>query len=188
MGMINTTQDILGYHFVPFDSIHCPGNYLKVDENNEIINSTITVDNIYQFNEEYLNASEEERIEKGLTNGITASSIYNVLECLFYNPTDTSPNPQYYYYAFNPDYERVKVEEGAEIKKDGTVYYYYDTISKAYRLANAATYNNEDADGNSTDSTAYYTRINRWELKELKFESEDSIYALIAAIHRLLGT
>lgn len=154
IGMMNTTQDLLGYHFIPLAEPHIEGA--------QIIEPTMLTVTLEPDN--------------GVEN-YTAE--YQVLDCLFYQTVDHKL--RYYQYAFDPIYTVTDtVDENGE--------YYYLGEDDLYHLANAATYTAKDADGKSLNYETYYTRSNRWTLKALDWQSEDSLYALINNIHKIIGT
>lgn len=154
IGMMNTTQDLLGYHFIPLAEPHIEGAQIT-----EPTMLTVTLEP-----------------DHGVEN-YTAE--YQVLDCLFYQTVDHKL--RYYQYAFDPIYTVTDtVDENGE--------YYYLGEDDLYHLANAATYTAKDADGKPLNYETYYTRSNRWTLKALDWQSEDSLYALINNIHKIIGT
>ena len=160
MGMINTTRDLLGYYFIPIGTEgHIKDKIIDKAQN-------VTV-----------------RLNPG--NGVAEyTESYPVLNCLFYDkPAGNAPITNYYHYAYTPDYGQ-PVTEIDENKK----YYYKDAETGEFRRANIAVHGAQDADGNALTHGEYYLRKDRWTLVPLQYEMEDSLYALIAAIHNLLGT
>lgn len=164
MGMINTTQDLLGYYFIPLGTDgHVVNNSITESKTN------VTMPVIYEYDP-----------ENPLTDKDYPS--YPVLSCLFYEKLENDLTT-YYCYSYDPVYHPFT----GESLNENTVYYYKDE-NNIYHLANPATYNNADANGNNTQFSTYYTRSDRWTLMPLEIQTEDSLYALIAAIHKLIGT
>lgn len=158
MGMLNTTQDLLGYYFIPIGTQnHIEGNEITSAQN-------ITIELIPE-------------------NGVAPyTASYPVLSCLFYDkPEGNAPIKNYYHYKYDPTYTEI-------IPEDPNKDYYYQTDDGLFRRANISTYGAADANGNKLDYDKYYERHDRWVLASLEYEMEDSIYALIAAIHNLMGT
>ena len=158
MGMLNTTQDLLGYYFIPIGTEnHIEGNEITSAQN-------VTIELIQE-------------------NGVASyTATYPVLSCLFYDkPEGNAPVKNYYHYKYDPTYTEIIPEDPG---KD----YYYQTDDGLFRRANISTYGAVDANGNKLDYDKYYERHDRWILTPLEYEMEDSIYALIAAIHNLMGT
>jgi hypothetical protein len=159
IGMINTTQDILGYYFVPTDDTH--------KENHVIENKNTSV-----------------TIVLNQDNNITSyAATYPALNCLFYTPVDPGqPITQYFHYAYTPDYEPA-------VPTDKTLTYYYKDEKGIFHIANIATYQALNADNETIPYyDTYYIRKDKWTLVPLENEVEDSIYALIAEIHNIIGT
>lgn len=158
MGMLNTTQDLLGYYFIPIGTQnHIEGHEITSAQN-------IIVELIQE-------------------NGVASyTATYPILSCLFYDkPEGNAPVKNYYHYKYDPTYTEIIPENP---NKD----YYYKTDDGLFRRANISTYGATDANGNSLEYAKYYERHDRWVLTSLEYEMEDSIYALIAAIHNLMGT
>lgn len=160
IGMMNTMQDLLGYYFIPLGT---QGHNLGNSITDSTITVTPTIDYKYSF--------------KG---DIPTDIAYPVLSCLFYKQQDGKT--QYYHYAYKPEY--TPFESSLEENKT----YYYCDDAGVYHLANPKTYNNLTADGKSTKMSTYYTREDKWILTELVAQTEDSLYSLIAEIHKILGT
>ena len=158
MGMLNTTQDLLGYYFIPIGTQnHIEGHEITSAQN-------ITVELIQE-------------------NGVASyTATYPVLSCLFYDkPEGNAPVKNYYHYKYDPTYTET-------IPTDPNKDYYYKTNDGLFRRANISTYGATDANGNRLEYAKYYERHDRWILSSLEYEMEDSVYALIAAIHNLMGT
>ena len=158
MGMINTTQDLLGYYFVPTNQIHYQGSSITNGD------TTVTV----TLNQEH---------EAG-----TYNATYPVLKCLFYTPVENNgPIHQYFHYAYTPTYESAE-------PIDNTITYYYKDENDVYHWANPATYQALNANNEDVSYGTYYKRNDKWTLVPLEREAEDSIYAIIAEIHNIIGT
>lgn len=169
MGMINTTQDLLGYHFIKLEEPHIEGAQI---EEPTFITVTLNPDHNIDFYEK----------EEHTINSYEAT--YEVLDCLFYTQ-DAAGRIDYYQYAYDPIYD-----PATEIGENGK--YYYKTVdekgNEIFCLANAATYTAKDANGKALNYETYYTRGDRWTLKKLEWQTEDSLYALINNIHKIIGT
>ena len=168
IGMINTTQDLLGYHFVPFNAEHY---YTDKTNYSEIVNS-----------------NPEIEITLNYDNGIKAQTIkYPALNCLFYNEAEQVSNTGiYYHYAYAPDYEVVP----NPINPESTETYYYKDENGIFHIANKANQDAENADGESIEPlyNTYYTQVPRWIMQPLMVEDHDTIYGILNQIHKLLGT
>lgn len=158
MGMLNTTQDLLGYYFIP------------IGTQNDIEGNEIT-------------SAQNITIELIPENGVAPyTATYPILSCLFYDkPEGNAPVKNYYHYKYDPTYTEI-------IPEDPNKDYYYKTNDGLFRRANISTYGATDANGNNLEYAKYYERHDRWILSSLEYEMEDSVYALIAAIHNLMGT
>ena len=170
MGMINTTQDLLGYHFIPFNDDHY---YINKTAFSEIINSNPKIE--ITLTHEDVVKDEEEKIE------------YYALDCLFYDPKVTSDNiDTYYHYAYSPNYIPVT----SPINPDSKEIYYYKDEAGIFHIANKANQGATDANGNDIDPlyNTYYTVEPRWIMQPLVVENHDTIYGLLNQIHKLLGT
>ena len=158
IGMINTCQDWLGYHFIEYNL--APG-------------ATIT------------NAAST--ITKSLTqeNGISAYTVtYKTLECIFWKDAEDG-HRQYYQYAYNPTYSAFT---GTSLDANTTYYYkdsdgVYHLANQANYQALTA-----DGGPINPLYNIYYTRTDRWSLEPLALEQEDTIYGLIVEFNKLLGT
>ena len=169
MGMINTTQDLLGYHFIKLEDPHIEGAQI---EEPTFITVTLNPDHNIDFYDK----------EEHTINSYEAT--YEVLDCLFYTQ-DEAGRIDYYQYAYDPIYD-----VAAEIGENGK-YYYKEVDEKGneiFHFANAATYTAKDANGKALNYETYYTRRDRWTLKKLEWQTEDSLYALINNIHKIIGT
>lgn len=168
IGMINTTQDLLGYHFVPFDNNHYYNSdteYSEIKNNNSKLKITLTYDNDIA----------QDEIE------------YYALDCLFYDKDATTENVNiYYHYAYAPEYTPVT----GPIDLNSSETYYYKDEKNVFHIANKANQNAKDANGNSIDPLyeIYYTATPRWIMKPLVIENHDTVYGLLNQIHKLLGT
>lgn len=158
MGMINTTQDLLGYYFVPTNQDHYQGSTITSGD------TTVTV-----------------TLTQGHEAG-TYNATYPVLKCLFYTPVENNgPIHQYFHYAYTPTYEEAE-------PTDDTITYYYKDDKGVYHWANPATYQALNANNEDVSYGTYYKRNHKWTLVPLEREAEDSIYAIIAEIHNIIGT
>ena len=168
IGMINTTQDLLGYHFVPFNAEH-----YYADETNY---------------SEIVNSNPEIEITLNYDNNIEAQTIkYPVLNCLFYNDTEQVSNVRiYYHYAYAPKYEVVP----NPIDPESTETYYYKDENDIFHIANKANQDAKNANGESIEPlyNTYYTQVPRWIMQPLVVEDHDTIYGILNQIHKLLGT
>lgn len=174
IGMMNTTQELLGYHFIPTDEVYKAG--YSITDGNATIENTL----VY-------NTFEEEKPT------VTDTSTYKLLNCLFYDKPqqDNRAVTQYYHFAYTPTYTPATGEELAK----GETYYHF--VNGKWELANPAIYKQTDANGNpvvdkNTNQVlaigAYHTRNNKWTLVPLESGIEDNFYSLINLIHNLIGT
>lgn len=159
MGMINTTQDLLGYYFIPIGTDgHIADKVIK--------NSALTVKVILNHDETNVD---------GVVTKTTRN--YPALQCLFYSVA----NKKYYHYTYDPIYTLIS-------NPKATTEVCYRKLNNKYVIANKETYKAKDANNNDLTFEEYYTREDAWKLVELSAEIDDTIYGLIAEIHNLLGT
>jgi hypothetical protein len=89
MGMINTTQDLLGYHFIKLGDPHIEGAQI---EGSTFITVTLNPDHnidFYDKTEHAIDSYEE---------------TYDALDCLFYTQDETG-RIDYYQYAYDPEFQ-----------------------------------------------------------------------------------
>lgn len=166
MGMINTCQDLIGYHFIPYEKA----------PNETITNANTTI---------MLGFTPENGVEP-----YTAE--YYALACLYYKRSKNGALT-YYHYAYKPFYSSVEPET---VKKNPSSTFYYkeviplenDKVKEIYHVANPGLALAKNADGVSVAPTTYYMRHNQWVLSRLNYDQYDSLYTMLVEIHRLLGT
>lgn len=164
IGMMNTTQDLLGYHFIPTDDTYQAGYEVTGDGS-----TTITVP------------------LKGENGVADYEATYRLIDCLFYDKPaeDNRAVTQYYHFAYTPTYEPF---EGEELE-EGQVYYH--EVNGIWEVANNTLYKATDSNGNVLNTMAigdYCTKVNKWTLTALEPQLEDNIYSLIRLIHDIIGT
>lgn len=168
IGMMNTAQDLIGYHFVELND--------KTPDTISDPEKTVSV-----------------HIEPG--NGVASYSVtYKALECLYWKRLDNGVL-QYYHYAYQPYYTSVTPEQVAEDKLNRT-FYYAETIERPgeeepyriFHIANSGLSLAKDADGNHIAPTEYWLRNDQWALLPLEYQIDDNIYSLIRGLHKLIGT
>lgn len=168
IGMMNTAQDLIGYHFVELND-RTPDTISDPEK-------TVSV-----------------HIEPG--NDVASYSVtYKALECLYWKRLDNGVL-QYYHYAYQPYYTGVTPEQVAEDKLNRT-FYYAETIEREdeeepyriFHVANSGLSLAKDADGNHIAPTEYWLRNDQWALLPLEYQIDDNIYSLIRGLHKLIGT
>ena len=178
IGMINTTQDLLGYHFAPFNAEHYYDT-VKTDDINKIVYSEIVNSNpTIEITLDY---------DNDIATQTTQTVEYPALNCLFYNPNETAANAGiYYHYAYQPKYTKVD----GSIDPESTETYYYEDAAGIFHIANKANQGAKNADGESINPlyNTYYTMTPRWIMQPLIVEDHDTIYGILNQIHKLLGT
>lgn len=158
IGMINTCQDWLGYHFVEYNL--APG--ATITDATSLVTKTLTQE-----------------------NGISAYTVkYKALECIFWKDTEDEYR-QYYQYAYNPSYTAFT---GTTLNANDIYYYkdtngVYHLANQANYQALTA-----DGGPINPLYNTYYTRTDRWSLEPLALEQEDTVYGLIVEFNKLLGT
>lgn len=158
IGMINTCQDWLGYHFVEYNL--APG--ATITDATSLVTKTLTQE-----------------------NGISAYTVkYKALECIFWKDTEDGYR-QYYQYAYNPSYTAFT---GTTLNANDIYYYkdtngVYHLANQANYQALTA-----DGGPINPLYNTYYTRTDRWSLEPLALEQEDTVYGLIVEFNKLLGT
>lgn len=159
MGVMNTAQDLIGYHFVLVDGIHSENHILRDPE------ATITDGLNYSY---------------GDIGSIDTN--YKVLDCIFYSKEDGKT--KYYCYTYCPSYGDPVTPDFTSDNQ-----YFYKDSNGVYHLANAAAYKATDANGNLIPETAeYYLETPLWKLTPIDTLAENNIYSLIAKMHQLMGT
>ena len=158
IGMINTCQDWLGYHFIEYHL--APGATLTNAD------ATITTSLMQE-------------------NGISQYSVtYKTLECIFWKEAEDG-HRQYYQYAYNPSYTAFT---GTTLNANTTYYYKdSDGVYHLANQANYQALTADGGPINPLYNT-YYTRTDCWSLEPLALEQEDTIYGLIVEFNKLLGT
>lgn len=159
IGVMNTAQDLIGYHFVPMDETY--------SENHIIRDPEVTIANVLNY--------DYGKIADGEAN-------YKVLDCIFYEKADDTV--KYYCYTYSPSYGSPVTPDF----NSGEQYFYKDSKG-VYHLANSATHKATDANGNVLpDTQEYYLETPQWKLTSIDTLAENNIYSLIAKIHQMLGT
>lgn len=169
IGVMNTAQDLIGYHFLPLDLIQKDGEGKPIKltwESGE-------------------NKPEDFFIKIDL--GYEEDPVYDKLKCIFY-ATDNN-NKEYYAYHYAPKYEPAvpELNEDKTAFADNKTYYYFE--NGIYHIANPKTYNAVNANEESIESKkVYYLATPQWEMSSIGAISDNSIQTLIAQIHTILGT
>ena len=172
IGLMNNVRDLMGHQFLPL-------SVLNDSTTLETGKETVSVTHNYA------------------TSGTDATVTYNKVDVLYYTLDTNNSVDKYYYFAYEPSFAEV---DEAKMKDDGTQYYYYDGVTKEYKLANIALYNATDANGviikiigeDGKQITGYpydnyFTKVDRWTLTELPV-TEDSLHGLVLTLHKIIGT
>ena len=162
MGVMNTAQDLIGYHFISFEDYNPPKT---ISGESSLITINLKYDNLEEKNQ-------------------SQTKTYDILKCIFYDA-----NKEYYAYHYYPEYASAEVDPDTGniiFESDKTYYYLEDDI---YHIANLNTYKATDADGKTIPSkTEYFYVIPQWKLEKIGTIADNSIQTLIAQIHTMLGT
>lgn len=159
IGVMNTAQDLIGYHFIPMGGTHSENHIVEDPE------ATISSALNYDYG----------KIADGKID-------YKVLDCIFFEKADDTI--KYYCYTYSPFYKKIATPDFSS----GNQYFYKDS-KEVYHLANSATHKATDANGNVLpDTEEYYLETPQWKLTSIDTIAENNIYSLIAKIHQMLGT
>ena len=173
IGVMNTAQDLIGYHFIETTEENLPGKLTWPTE------AKIMPEDFYIT------------VDVNYGSGISAdSATYEKLKCIFYT-VDEDGNKKYYAYKYNPNYGNPVQPEFTDDTRttfaNNLVYYYKE--NGIYHVANPKTYRTTDADGNAIASTyEYYLATPEWTIESINGIADNSIQTLIAQIHTMLGT
>ena len=162
MGVMNTAQDLIGYHFISRDDYDPPET---ISDESFSITVDLKYDNVAELNQ-------------------NQKKTYDILKCIFYDA-----NKEYYAYHYYPEYAPAEVDQDTgkiKFESDKTYYYLKDGI---YHIANLNAYKAIDADGKIIAPNAeYFYVIPQWKLETIGTIADNSIQILIAQIHTILGT